>query len=216
MAKICTVREFGIFYVSKSKTCKKLYFDVIPKNVDDYMRNLQEFKSGEFKNPIDFIQNKVSQEKCGLSFSLLLNLACACNPKNTEVLWGFIKHYNSRITKEKNKFLYKLTEYALNYYNDFVKPNKKYKIPDNKERIAFEALSKQLQSNEHLSSHEDFQQLVYDVGKANGYQAETGEWFRAIYQVLFGQQQGPRIGSFIVLYGVQNTVKMIQSALDKQ
>lgn len=201
--------SLAFFMFQNPRRAKRLYFDVIPRNVDDYLDNLQKFTKDDFNNPVSFIHNEVESynDTCGITFSLLLNLASACNPESPEILWGFIKKYNENITK--GSLLYRLTEHAINYYNDFVKPNKKYKQPSSEEKNAISLLADRLGENPDLNSPEELQQIVYSVGK--DYDAKNiKNWFMLLYQVLLGQDQGPRIGSFISLYGVQNFIGMIR------
>lgn len=129
-------------------------------------------------------------------------------------MWGFIKRYSRGATPENAPFLARLVEYAVKYYEDFVLPGKKYRTPDARERAALEDLAKRLAALPADAQSEAIQSEVFAAGKENGYEKENlREWFQAIYQVLLGQDQGPRFGSFIELYGIQPTIDLINKGL---
>ena len=146
-----------------------------------------------------------------LTFAVLLNLASVCNAENKQVLWGFITRYAPDANPEKNKMLDSLVEFSIRYYRDFVKPKKKYRSPSKKERSALIDLAKTLEKMSSSASAEDLQKKVYKAGKDNGFD-NLRDWFKACYEVLFGQEQGPRMGSFIELYGVSETVNLFAVA----
>src|SRR5581483_8598755 len=129
-----------------------------------------------------------------------------------EVLWGNIRAYAPAASPEDNPGLDRLVGFALRYYEDFVKPTKTYRAPDDKERAALEDLANQL---ERLGDERDgvkVQNVVYEVGKAHGFDPLRA-WFGALYEVLFGQSAGPRFGSFAALFGCRETAAMIRRAL---
>ncbi len=200
---------------------KKLYFDVIPKAVDEYIsyiKNLPTQDAGQqLDNPAWYIHGGTlpNGQYTPVSFALLLNLASASNAHNADVMWGFIRHYKPDATPETAPFLARLVEYALRYYEDFVLPNKTYRAPDARERAALEDLSKRLAALPKNADGEAIQTEVFTAGKENGYEKEElRAWFQAIYEVLIGQSQGPRFGSFIELYGIQNTIDLINDGLN--
>src|SRR5690606_28743069 len=148
-----------------------------------------------------------------ISYGLLLNLVAASNAEDKDVLWGFIRRLAPDATPEKYPVLDRLAEYAVAYYRDFVRPTKKYRLPNDTERHALEVLEKELAAAPPNATAEDLQNIVYEVGKANGFADRLRDWFRAIYEVLLGQSQGPRFGSFIELYGIEETRRLIRKAL---
>ncbi|MEM6902568.1 MAG: lysine--tRNA ligase, partial [Pseudomonadota bacterium] len=148
-----------------------------------------------------------------LSFAILLNLASVVNADDKAVLWGFIKRYAPEATPENAPFLDKLTEYAVTYYQDFVKPEKAYRAPTDQERAAFEDLLKALGELTQEMETEEIQTAIFAIGKTHGFEP-LRDWFKALYQVLLGQDQGPRFGSFVKLYGIEETKELIQQALD--
>ena len=147
-----------------------------------------------------------------LNFAILLNLASVCNTEDAAVLWGFISRYAPDATPEKNPTLDAMVGFAIRYYQDFVKPEKKYRRPNDQEQAAFADLAKALEDIAPDTSAGDLQNQVYEIGKQHGFE-NLRDWFKACYEVLFGQEQGPRMGSFIALYGIGETVTLIRQAL---
>ncbi|HWA69365.1 MAG TPA: lysine--tRNA ligase [Rhizomicrobium sp.] len=211
--------SLGLFMFQKPRTAKKLYFDVIPKAVDDYIALLESYHSNEtseeqrLENPVWHIHaGKVPDERYPVSFALLLNLVSASNASTREVLWGNIRAYAPGASPEANPGLDRLVGYALRYYEDFVKPAKVFRAPDDKERAALADLASQLEKLGDERDPATVQNIVYEVGKAHGFEPLRA-WFGALYEVLLGQTQGPRFGSFAALFGVGNTALLIRQAL---
>jgi len=151
-------------------------------------------------------------ERYPVSFALLLNLVSASNAHNREVLWGFIRAYAPGANLETNPGLDKLVGYAIKYYEDFVKPQKRYRAPSDKERAALADLAEKLRGFGAERDAEKVQFEVYEVGKRHGFEP-LRDWFKALYEVLFGQSAGPRFGSFAVLFGCAETAALIERAL---
>ncbi len=206
------------FYMYQSpRRAKRLTFDVIPRAVDDYLAKLAAFAGEDAEqrlaNPVWHVHDgHPPDEEVPLAFAVLLNLASACNTEDKSVLWGFITRYAPEARPENHPILDRLVGYALAYYRDFVKPAKRYRGPDDKERRALEELAAVLEAMPAGSAAEAIQNEVYEVGKRHGF-AELKDWFRALYEVLFGQSRGPRMGSFIALYGIPETAALIRRAL---
>ncbi|GFQ72421.1 lysine--tRNA ligase [Trichonephila clavata] len=150
-------------------------------------------------------------ETSGINFSLLLNLAAACNAENKEILWGFISSYAPNVTPENNKMLDRLSDFAVKYYHDFIKPTKSYKAPNAKEKEALLDLKDTLHSLSTTVTAEEIQSQVFSIGKKYDY-TNLRDWFQLLYETLLGQKTGPRMGSFIKLYGIDNTISLIESA----
>ncbi|UPA55483.1 lysine--tRNA ligase [Wolbachia pipientis] len=150
-------------------------------------------------------------ETSGINFSLLLNLAAACNAENKEILWGFISSYAPNVTPENNKMLDRLSDFAVKYYHDFIKPTKSYKAPNAKEKEALLDLKDTLHSLSTTVTAEGIQSQVFSIGKKYDY-TNLRDWFQLLYETLLGQKTGPRMGSFIKLYGIDNTISLIESA----
>jgi lysyl-tRNA synthetase class 1 len=202
---------------NKPRAAKKLYFDVIPKTVDDYLTFVEKFPgeqpAKQLENPVWHIHDGQQPDTASpVSFALLLNLASAANTEEAAVMWGFIERYNPGITPDSSPMLARLVDYALVYYRDFVKPNKSYRAMSEVERAAFEDLETVLEGLPADSSAEDIQNQVYEVGKRHPFET-LRDWFKALYEVLLGQEQGPRMGSFIALYGRENFLALLRRAL---
>jgi lysyl-tRNA synthetase class 1 len=209
--------SLALFMYQKPRAAKRLYFDVIPRAVDDYLTFGEKF---EGESPAQHLENPVWHIHSGnppklrtdLSFGILLNLASVANAEQKSQLWGFITRYRPDATPESAPFLDKLVGYAINYYRDIVKPTKKYRAPTELERTALGELLRYLETAPAAATGEDMQTQVYEIGKAHPF-PELRAWFKALYEVLLGQDQGPRFGSFIELYGRKETAELIRKAL---
>lgn len=209
--------SLALFMYQKPKTAKRLYFDVIPKAVDEYYAFCS--KAAE-QSPAELLENPAVHIHAGmppnhdmpLSFALLLNLVSAANASDASVLWGFITRYAPEATPETHPELDRMVGYAIRYFNDFVKPTKKFRAPTEQERAAMEKLATRLDEVEDQSDAEAIQTLVFEIGKEFEFEP-LRNWFKALYQVLLGQDQGPRFGSFIALYGVEETKQLIAKVM---
>ncbi|MBI1301828.1 MAG: lysine--tRNA ligase [Alphaproteobacteria bacterium] len=217
--------SLAYYMFQRPTSAKKLYFDIIPKAVDEYITFVEKLPSQEpekqLDNPAWYIHDgKIpNSQHSPISFALLLNLVNAANTDDRAVLWAFIKQYAPEADPESAPFLDRLVGYAIKYYQDFVLPEKSYRAPDDREKAALNALAGKLIElsgvRDNHPSAEDYMTAVFDAGKENGYdKEELREWFQALYQVLLGQDQGPRFGSFIALYGPEKTIQLIRDALD--
>ena len=209
--------SLALFMYQKPKTAKRLFFDIIPKEVDDYVTHLDKYQTQSeaerFENPVWHINGgSVSQEAWPVSFALLLNLVSASAASTPEILWGFIHTYAPQANPKDNPALDRLVGYAIRYYEDFVKPKKKYRAASEKERAALDDLARELDKFDGPPTGEAVQTLVYEVGKRHNFEP-LRDWFKALYEVLFGQDQGPRFGSFAALYGIENTAALIRAGL---
>jgi lysyl-tRNA synthetase class 1 len=201
----------------KPKAAKKLFFDVIPKTVDEYLAYVAKYPAEEAKakleNPIWHIHaGAPPQVDLPISFALLLNLVSVSNAEDTATLWGFIRKYAPDATPAAHPVLDHLVGYALAYYHAFVKPAKTYRAPTEHERKALAALAAELGKVAPGASGEELQNIAYAVGKTHAFEPLRA-WFSALYEVLLGQSQGPRFGGFIELYGIDNTRALIARAL---
>ena len=206
------------FMFNKPRAAKKLYFDQIPKAVDEYRTWIEKFPAQEeakqLENPAWHIHGgNPPAPDADLTFGILLNLASVANAEDKDVLWGFISRYRPEATPESAPMLDRLAGYAVRYYQDFVKPAKQYRAPDAKERAALGDLRAALASAPTESSAEDLQNQVFEIGKKHEFE-NLRDWFKALYETLLGQSQGPRMGSFIALYGVPESIALIDAALE--
>jgi lysyl-tRNA synthetase class 1 len=213
--------SLALFMYQQPRRAKRLFFDVIPKAVDEYLGFLDAFAAEDaakrLENPVWHIHNgKPPRAELPLTFGILLNLASVANAETKDVLWGFIANYRPGASPEKMPILDRLVGYALAYYRDFVKPAKRYRAPTDQERAALADLEKTLAAIALGTNAEDIQNQVYEVGKRHGFAISPGglrDWFKAQYEVLLGQSQGPRMGTFIALYGLDQTRALIRRAL---
>ena len=212
------MESLALFMFQKPRVAKRLHFDVIPRMVDDYLSFLDRYarepdEAKRLESPVWHIHDGVPPAAgTPLGFNLLLNLTSVCNTEDPAVLWGFISRYVPEATPEGAPILDRLVGHAIAYYRDFVKPGKVYRAPDGMERTALEDL---LEALEHLADDSDAEAIqfeVYEVGKRHAF-PELRAWFKALYQILLGQDQGPRMGSFMAVYGLPESRQLIRRAL---
>ena len=209
--------SLSYYMYQKPQTAKRLFFDVIPKAVDEYNQQLNAFPDQELtaklNNPVYHIhRGQAPKSDMAISFSMLLNLASAASAEDKDVLWGFIRKYAPEATAESHPGLDQAAGYAVRYFNDIVKPAKTYRRADEREEKALGDLRDRLAAFDGERDAESLQSLVFAVGKEHGFDP-LRSWFSAIYEVLLGASQGPRFGGFVALYGVDETVKLIDDAL---
>ena len=144
---------------------------------------------------------------------MLLNLVGSSNADNKDIIWKFINRFHQEIKPKDHKILDDLTQYAINYFKDKVKPNKRFKKPNIEEKKALENLIKKLKKIDENLKPEEIQTHVYSVGKENGYEKNLRDWFKLIYEVVFGEENGPRMGFFIKFFGLQETIKLISDKI---
>jgi lysyl-tRNA synthetase class 1 len=209
--------SLSLFMFQKPRAAKRLYFDVIPKAVDEYLAHLASYPEDEsnakLENPVWHIHaGAPPRAELPISFALLLNLVSVSNAEDKATLWGFIRKYAPGATPAAYPLLDQLVGYALSYYRDFVQPQKTYRLPTEVERKALQALSGELAKAKPGAGAEDLQNIVYAVGKAHAFEPLRA-WFGALYEVLLGQTQGPRFGGFIELYGIEQTRELIAKAI---
>ena len=201
------------------KRAKKLYREIVPKAVDEYLEFIEKGKNQneleKLMNPVWHVHNgKIPTENQIMSFSMLLNLVETSNAESKELLWKFVKKYKKDISEKDHPIFGDLIEYAIKYFNDVIKLKKIYKKPNEKEKIALEALIKALDKCDDSMQPEDIQTNIYTVGKENGYKENLRDWFKLIYEVVFGDENGPRMGFFISFFGVQETKELIKEKLN--
>jgi lysyl-tRNA synthetase, class I len=221
--------SLSLFMYREPKSAKRLYFDVIPRHVDEYYQFLDGYNRQDTKQRLS---NAVWHIHSGeppaidmpISFNMLLTLVSSSNAENAETLWGFIGRYRPGVTPQTHPKLDAMVGYAIQYFRDFVLPTKKFREPTEVERKALMDLRDALSNLAPGASAEDIQNVVYEIGRREPFldhakKAKDGrpgvslDWFNMLYQVLLGQEKGPRFGSFAAVYGVQNTIDMIDGAL---
>ncbi len=212
--------SLGQFMYHQPQRAKRLYFDAIPRAVDDYLANVARLPAQaepeQLVNPAWHIGAGHLPNHGGspVSFAMLLNLAAVVNAETPEILWGFIHRYAPGASRATLPFLDQLVGHAIAYYRDFIRPTKRYRQPDTVERAALADLAETLRGLDLGADSESIQNLVFEVGKRHGF-SELRAWFGCLYQVLLGQAEGPRFGGFVALYGVTETVNLIEAALSR-
>jgi lysyl-tRNA synthetase class 1 len=221
--------SLSLFMYREPKAAKRLYFDVIPRHVDEYLQFLDGYErqggKEQLSNPVWHIHNGAPPKADNpVPFAMLLSLVTASNAENADTLWGFIGRYRPGVTKDTHPHLGKLVDYAIHYFRDFVLPTKKFREPTEAERAVLTDLRDALSQLPSDDAAEEIQNVVYEVGRREPFldqkkKAKDGkpgvslDWFNMLYQVLLGQEKGPRFGSFVAAYGIQNTIDMIDGAL---
>jgi len=211
-----STESLSYFMYQKPRTAKRLHFDVIPRAVDEYHQQLRAYPTQEPKakvnNPVYHIHSgSVPESRMIVPFSMLLNLASVAHAHDKEQLWGFIRRYAPDASPESHPDLDAAAGFAVRYYEDFVAPQKQYRAPTETEREALQALRDALSAYEGPVEDEALQSVVYAVGRDRF--DPLRNWFKALYEVLLGASQGPRFGGFIALYGVDETIRLIDDAL---
>ncbi|GAA5104461.1 lysine--tRNA ligase [Bartonella jaculi] len=222
--------SLGLYMFSKPKTAKRLYFDVIPKAVDEYYAHLSAYGRQKWQerlnNPVWHIHNGCPpQVDLPVSFAMLLNLVSASNAENKEVLWGFISRYAKGANAQTYPELDQLVQFAIKYFDVFVRPNKKFRLPDESERITLGQIDAKLASLPEDVDGNTLQNALLDVARVmeryqdhskkspEGGPGVSNVFFQMLYEVLLGQERGPRLGSFIALYGINEMRALIAEAL---
>jgi lysyl-tRNA synthetase, class I len=210
--------SLSLYMYQNPKRAKKLYNEIVPKAVDEYLDFIEKGKiQNELQllmNPVWHVHNgKMPKEEIIMTFSMLLNLVETSNADNKELLWKFVKKYKKDILEKDYPIFDNLISYAIRYFNDVIKLQKKYKKPSQEEKIALKALIKTLDNCNDEMKPEDIQTLIYSTGKENGYSDNLRDWFKLIYEVVFGDENGPRMGFFISFFGVNETKQLIDDKI---
>ena len=218
-----TPESLSYYLFQSPKSAKRLYFDVIPKATDEYLQQLDAYNrppadgantASPLDNPAWSVHGgAVPSKGSPVSFSLLLNLVSAANASDKAILWGFLSRYLPGASPASELLLDRLCDYAIHYYEDFVRPNKRFRAPDERERAAMADLAARFRAlPTGCQDAEAIQNEVYAAGKDAGFEPLRA-WFTGLYEVLLGQSQGPRFGSFAAIFGLDRTVALIERAL---
>ncbi|MBA1340103.1 MAG: lysyl-tRNA synthetase, class 1 [Pelagibacterales bacterium] len=210
--------SLSLYMYQNPKRAKKLYNEIVPKAVDEYLDFIEKGKTQNelqlLMNPVWHVHNgEMPKEQIIMSFSMLLNLVETSNADNKALLWKFVKKYKKNILEKDYPIFDNLIGYAIKYFNDVIKLQKKYKKPNDKEKNVLKALIKTLENCNDEMKPEDIQTLIYSVGKENGYEENLRDWFKLIYEVVFGDENGPRMGFFISFFGVNETKQLIEDKI---
>ena len=210
--------SLSLYMYQNPKRAKKLYKEIVPKAVDDYLDCIEKSKKQNelqlLMNPVWHVHNgNIPNEDMIMTFSMLLNLVETSNADSKDLLWKFVKKYKPDISEKNFPIFDSLVGYAIKYFNDVIKAKKKYKIPNENEKLALQALTKTLEKCNDEMLPEDIQTLIYSTGKENGYSDNLRDWFKLIYEVVFGDENGPRMGFFISFFGVNETKELLINKL---
>jgi lysyl-tRNA synthetase class 1 len=210
--------SLSLFMYQKPRSAKRLYFGIIPRTVDDYLGTLAAYETQDaarrLDNPVWHIHGgRPPRPESHLSFNLLLNLASVCHAETKDILWGFVSRYAPGASPERAPMLDRLLDHAIVYYRDFIKPQQRHRPPTPEERQALARLADELRRLPQEADAEAIQTVVYEVGKEYPELGDLKAWFRSLYQTLLGQDEGPRMGSFIALYGIDETIVLIDRVL---
>jgi len=211
--------SLSLYMYQNPKRAKKLYPEVVPKAVDEYLSLIEKYSDQKLKdrilNPVWHVHNgSPPEEKVVMPFSMLLNIVGSSNAKKKDVLWKFIKKFHKELDPKTHKIFDSLTDYAINYFVDRVEPNKKFKKPNSEENKALLNLVTALKKVKQNTEAEKIQTIIYTIGKENGYSSDLRSWFKLIYEVVFGEENGPRMGFFISFFGVKETIDLIEKKLN--
>ncbi|MDC3257554.1 lysine--tRNA ligase [Candidatus Pelagibacter sp.] len=212
--KYASPESLSLYMYQNPKRAKKLYKEIVPKAVDEYLDFIEKAKKQDelqiLMNPVWHVHNGfIPNEDTIMSFSMLLNLVETSNADSKELLWKFVKKHKKNIEEKNYPIFDALIGYAIKYFNDVIKSQKKYKTPNQNEKLALEALINTLETCNDKMSPEEIQTLIYSTGKDNGYSENLRDWFKLIYEVVFGEENGPRMGFFISFFGVNETKELI-------
>lgn len=212
-----SAESLSYFMYQKPKSAKRLHFDVIPKAVDEYHQQLRAYAdqdmAARLNNPVFHIHgHNVPASNMVVPFAMLLNLAAVSAAADKAKLWGFIQRYAPDASPQTHPDLDAAAGFAVRYFNDFVKPGRVFRAPDERERDALEDLLARLQTWEGGADADALQTMVFAVGKEHGFEP-LRDWFRTLYEVFLGASQGPRFGGFIALYGVNETIALVKKGL---
>ena len=210
--------SLSLYMYQNPKRAKKLYKEIVPKTVDEYLELIEKAKNQNelqlLMNPLWHVHDSnIPKENSIMTFSMLLNLVETSNANNKELLWKFVKKYKKDILEKDHPIFDNLVGYAIKYFNEVIRAQKNYKSPSKEEKLALEALVKTLEKCNDKMSPEDIQTLIYSTGKENGYSENLRDWFKLIYQVVFGDENGPRMGFFISFFGVNETKDLIKNKI---
>ena len=210
--------SLSLYMYQNPKRAKKLYNEIVPKAVDEYLEFIEKSKTQSelqlLMNPVWHVHNgDIPKEEIIMTFSMLLNLVETSNADSKELLWKFVKKYKKGISEKNYPIFDNLIGYAIRYFNDVIKLKKNYKKPNEKEKNALLALIKTLENCNDEMTPEDIQTLIYSTGKENGYSENLRDWFKLIYEVVFGDENGPRMGFFISFFGVNETKQLIKDKI---
>ncbi|HSJ42356.1 MAG TPA: lysine--tRNA ligase, partial [Xanthobacteraceae bacterium] len=210
--------SLAFFAYREPKKAKSLHLGLIPRAVDEYWQFRGNYANQPIEqklgNPVHHIHNgKVPEpHSLPLNYGLLLNLVSLPGIHDKDTAWRFVQRYAPGTAPETHAELDELIGLAANYARDFVVPTLKRRPPNEMEGAALRDLDDELAKLPADAEGEAIQNIVFEVGKRHPFES-LRHWFQALYETLLGSSQGPRMGSFIALYGIDNSRRLIAEAL---
>ncbi len=208
--------SLSMFMYQRPTTAKKLFFDVIPKNTDEYLTHLN--KLNEEDNPDNpcwhIHKSKNPKYSSKINYSLIINIISVCKSNDPSVIMGLIKNYQNDFSEIEFDYINRMIKCGINYFDNFIKPNLNFKIPNNDEITILKEMVARLSEIESSADADQFQSAIFSVGKNSIYKDNIREFFKLIYEVVFGQENGPRLGSFTKIYTKEKTIQLINSKLN--
>ncbi|GAA3902140.1 lysine--tRNA ligase [Sphingomonas limnosediminicola] len=207
------------FYIYREpRKAKSLHIGLIPRAVDEYLQFRGNYPNQPIEqklgNPVHHVHGgKVPTATLPLTYGLLLNLVSLPGVADKETAWKFVQRYAPGTSPTSEPELDELIGLAVNYARDFVVPTLKRRPPSAVEAEALRDLDNELAGLPAEADGEVIQNAVFEVGKRHPFESLRG-WFGALYETLLGSTQGPRMGSFIALYGIDNSRRLIAEALE--
>ena len=210
-----TPESLSLFMYTNPKRAKRLHFDIIPKTTDEYFSHLKKFNEQEIDKKIDnpiwhLHRGQAPHLDFPLTFTLLLNLASVCHAEDIDIIWGYILTYAPDLSR--NEELDTIITLAVNYYNEKIAPTKKYRLPNSKEQKGILELIEALSNINDSATSDEIQSIIFSIGKKLEYE-NLRDWFKGLYETVLGQSEGPRMGSFIKLYGINATKNLLENVL---
>jgi lysyl-tRNA synthetase class 1 len=208
--------SLAMFMYQRPTTAKKLYFDVIPKNTDEYLAHLNKWQDEEMPdNPTWHIhKNNNPGYHSKINYSLILNLISVCKSNDPNIILGLIKNYQTSFSAIELDYINRMIACGINYFNDFIQPKLKFKIPNSEELIILQDVISEINKIDETADADDFQSAIFSVGKNSQFKDEIKGFFKLIYEVFFGQENGPRLGSFIKIYTKDKSLELFKSKLN--
>jgi lysyl-tRNA synthetase class 1 len=208
--------SLALFMYSNPKRAKRLFFDVIPKTTDEYFSYLKKYDEQSVEQKIDnpvwhLHKGNPKKNELPVTYTLLLNLASVCHANDSETIWGYVSTYSPGVKRSPELDL--LIKLAVNYYKEKIEPFKSYRLPDEIEKKGIKELIKSLSVLNEENTSDEIQSLVFSIGKKLEYE-NLRDWFKGLYQTVLGQSEGPRMGSFIKLYGIKSTIQLLENVLE--
>src|SRR6056300_658938 len=211
-----TEDSLTLYMYQNPKRAKRLFFDVIPKTTDEYFSYLKKYDEQSVEQKIDnpvwhLHKGNPKKNELPVTYTLLLNLASVCHANESETIWGYVSTYSPGVKRSPELDL--LIKLAVNYYKEKIEPFKSYRLPDETEKKGIKDLIKSLSVLNEENTSDEIQSLVFSIGKKLEYE-NLRDWFKGLYQTVLGQSEGPRMGSFIKLYGIKSTIQLLENVLE--